>query len=215
MPISAVLAELSGRRWGYLGLIGALSMMIFVAQSSSAWIPAFFERRFGWDAPRIGATYGPLVLVCGAAGALCGGLLASALRRRGSARANLFASLGGFLVVTPLAIAFPLVPTAGEALALIGTMNFCAGLTFGGGYAALQERTPPAMRAQVTALNGLAVNLIGAGLGPLSVALVTDRVFAQGTRLPWAISIVAAVATPLTIACFLLAVRHTSPDRES
>ena len=52
-------------------------------------------------------------------------------------------------------------------------MVFCAGLPSGGGYATLQEITPPRMRAQMTALNGLMVNLIGAGIGPLIVGALT------------------------------------------
>ncbi|HZZ36888.1 MAG TPA: MFS transporter [Caulobacteraceae bacterium] len=208
MPFSDVLAYIGRHGWTYFGLIGALAMMIFVAQSSSAWIPAFFARRFGWDAPHIGATYGPLVLICGGSGALIGGLFASMLRSRRIPRANLAASLGGFVLAAPLAIGFPLAGDPRSALVMIGAMTFCAGLTFGGGYAALQEVTPPRMRAQVTALNGLAVNLIGAGLGPLSVALVSDRLFHDPARLHQAIALVAAVASPITVALFLIAMRR-------
>jgi MFS family permease len=208
MPLGAVVAYVAAHRWTYAGLIGALSLMIFLSQSSSAWIPAFFERRFGWDAPRVGAAYGPLVLVCGGAGALLGGLLASSLKSLAVPRANLTASLGAFLFAAPFAIAFPLAPSADFALVLIGCMTFCAGLTFGGGYAALQELTPPRMRAQVTALNGLAVNLIGAGLGPLSVALATDHLFRDPSRINEAIALVAALAAPLVVLCFLIAMRR-------
>jgi MFS family permease len=214
MPLADVLAFLAERRWAYFGLMGALALMIFVGQSSSAWIPAFFARRFGWDAPKVGALYGPLVLVCGAAGALVGGAIASAARRR-HGRGNLLASLGGFLLVTPLAIVFPLSPSPVLALGLIGALVFCAGLTFGGGYAALQEATPPTMRAQITALNGLCVNLIGAGLGPLAVGLATDRLFGDPARLPEALSLVAAVACPVTIAFFALALARHRPSAES
>ena len=214
MPLPDVLAYLGRHGWTYLGLIGALAMMIFVAQSSSAWIPALLTRRFGWDTPHIGAVYGPLVLICGGAGALIGGLFASLLRSRRIPRANLGASLAGFVLAAPLAVAFPLAADVHLALAMIGAMNFCAGLTFGGGYAALQELTPPRMRAQVTALNGLAVNLIGAGLGPLSVALVTDHVLHDPARLNLAIALVAALASPVTIVLFLIAMRrHESAAR--
>jgi hypothetical protein len=207
MPLRGV-AKYLGEHWGaYLGMIGALSLMIFVSNSASAWIPAFLQRRFGWDAPTVGAHYGPLVLVCGAAGALAGGLVAVGLRRLGLQRANLIASLAGFGLAGPLAIAYPMASSAEAALAMIGAMVFAQGLTFGGGYAALQEMTPPRMRAQVTALNGLAVNLIGAGLGPLAVALVTDRVLADPQQIHLALSGVAAVGAPLVVGCFLLALR--------
>ena len=204
-PLTAVAGWLGRHRLAYLGMIGALSLMIFISNAASAWIPAFLQRRFGWDAPTVGAHYGPLVLVCGAAGALSGGLVAVAMRRLGLRRANLTASLGGFALAGPLAAVFPLAGSATLALALIGAMVFAQGLTFGGGYAALQEMTPPRMRAQITALNGLAVNLIGAGLGPLAVALATDRVLGDPSRIHLALSGVAAAATPLVLFAFALA----------
>jgi MFS family permease len=196
------------RHWsGYLGLIGALSLMIFISNSANAWIPAFLTRRFDWPVADVGARLGPLVLVAGAAGAFAGGWIAVALRRAGLRLANLRASLGGFLIAAPLAILYPHAGSGGQALALIGAMTFAQGLTFGGGYAALQEMTPPPLRARLTAINGLAVNLIGAGLGPLAVALVTERVLGDPQRIHVAMSAVAAAATPVVIACFLLGMR--------
>ena len=197
-----------GRHWpAYLGLIGALSLMIFVSNSASAWIPAFLNRRFGWPVAEVGARLGPLVLIAGAAGAFAGGWIAVALRRAGLRLANLRASLAGFLIAGPLAVIYPHAGSGAQALALIAAMTFAQGLTFGGGYAALQEMTPPGLRARLTALNGLAVNLIGAGLGPLAVALVTERILADPHRIHLAMSGVAAVAAPLVVAGFLLAMR--------
>lgn len=207
-PNEVLLRWLWANRWAYLGLIGALSLIVFVSNAASAWIPALFERRFGWTGPQVGARYGPIVLVCGAAGALAGGLLASALRRRGVEGANLKASLAGFLLAAPLAIAFPLAPNPWTALALIGLMVFCGGIPSGGGYAALQEATPARLRAQVTALNGLAVNLVGAGLGPLVVALLTDRLFHDPGKLGWAMSLTEGLAAPAAVAAYLLAMRR-------
>lgn len=205
VALSEIGAWLWAHRWAYLGLMGALSLMVFVGQSGSAWIPAFFERRFGWDGARVGATYGPLVLICGGSGALLGGLLTSRLRRRGMARANLEIGLWAFGVATVCAVLYPMAPTPEGALALIGAMTFVAAAPIGGGYATLQEITPPRMRAQVTALNGLLVNLIGAGLGPLAVGVVTDAVFHDEAKLAASLSLTAAVFGPLTVAAFVLA----------
>jgi len=96
----------------------------------------------------------------------------------------------GFGVLVPVTIAFPLMPIGFSALALIGVMNFFAGMPFGGCYAALQELSPESMRAQIVAVAVLAINLIGAGLGPTVVALVTDTLFADPASLPLALSLV-------------------------
>lgn len=207
LPLKEVFAWLGRHRWTYLGLMGALAMMVFVGQAGSNWIPAFFERRFGWTGPQVGARYGPVVLVCGGAGFLVGGVIASWLRRGRAPRAYLQVGLAGFAVAAALAASFPMAPDPQTALVLIGAMGFFAGLPSGGGYAALQEITPARMRAQVTALNGLLVNLIGAGLGPLSVGLITDYALKDPAKIHLSLTFVAAVAGPITLAAFALALR--------
>ena len=55
--------------------------------------------------------------------------------------------------------------------------NFFASFAFGAAVAAVQEITPNRMRAQVGAVFVSATTLIGLGLGPSIVGLLTDRVF--------------------------------------
>ncbi len=205
--VANVLAHLSRHRTTYLGLMGALSLMVFVSVAGSAWTPAFFARRFGWDGARLGGPYGVLLLMCGGAGALGGGALATLLRSRGVGRAYLKAAFAGFALVTPLAIGFPFAPDPHVALAMIAALAFAAAMPSGGGYAALQEITPPRMRAQVAALNVLIVNLVGASLGPLLVGLMTDDLFHSPARVGQAIALTALVGCPLTLGGFLLAMR--------
>jgi MFS family permease len=189
-----------GTRWrSYVGIALGFALMILCGNGTTVWIPAFFGRAFGWSTAEVGQYYGPVVFVCGTSGALAGGFFASWLRRRGYADANLRAALIGFSILVPLSIGFPLMPTAGLALTMIALMNFFAGFNFGGGLAALQELTPNRMRALVSAMYMLTINLIGAALGPMAIALCTDYVFADPQRLPQAISLVCAIASPLSV----------------
>lgn len=208
LPFAQMWAHIGAVRWSYIGLILGLSLMILVGQGTGAWIPAFFERKFGWTSADIGLNYGLIVFFCGASGTLAGGLLAGMLRRRGLERANLWAACAGFAVLVPVTILFPLMPTGTGALAMIGVMNFFAGFPFGGGYAALQEITPNRMRAQIAAAYMLGVNLIGAGLGPTLVALATDHLFGDPAALPQALSLVAAVMSPLALLFIIIALVH-------
>lgn len=207
VPLPDFFAHLGQRRRAYVGIMLGFALMILVGNGTAVWIPAFLERKFGWSTAQVGALYGPVVLVCGMGGALAGGLFASWLRRHGREQANLQASLIGFVVLIPLTIGFPLVPTPTLALILIGGMNFFAGFNFGGGLAALQEMTPNRMRALVSAMYMLTINLIGAALGPTAIALVTDYVFADPQALPMAISLVCAVASPLAVIMLWIGLR--------
>lgn len=199
VPMGELLAHVAARRKAYIGIMLGFALMILVGNGTAVWIPAFFERRFGWSTAEVGQFYGPVVFLCGTTGALAGGLFASWLRKRGSGHGNLLASLVGFTVLIPITIAFPLMPTPTLALILIGMMNFFAGFNFGGGLAALQELTPNRMRALVSAAYMLTINLIGAALGPTLIALVTDYWFRDPAALPYAISMVCAVASPLSV----------------
>ncbi|MFT3966172.1 MAG: MFS transporter [Sphingobium sp.] len=208
VPLSQFFSHIGGRWKAYLGIMCGFALMVLVGNGTAVWIPAFFERRFGWTTAQVGQLYGPVIFLCGTAGALIGGLVASWLRKHGTAQANLRASLFGFLVLIPITVAFPLMPTPYLALTLIGLMNFFAGFNFGGGLAALQEMTPNRMRALVSAAYMLTINLIGAALGPTAIALVTDYGFADPQALPYAISIVCAVASPLSVVMLWIGLRN-------
>lgn len=207
VPLAQFLAHVGQRRRAYVGIMLGFALMILVGNGTAVWIPAFFERKFGWTTGQVGALYGPVVFLCGTSGALSGGIFASWLRRRGGASANLRAALIGFVVLIPITIAFPQMPTPQLALVLIGAMNFFAGFNFGGGLAALQEMTPNRMRALVSAMYMLTINLIGAALGPTAIALLTDYWFHDPQALPMAITIVCAIASPLSVVALWIGIR--------
>ena len=65
--------------------------------------------------------------------------------------------------------------------------------------------------ARVSAIYLFCFNVIGLGLGPLAVALVSDRVYGGGSGLRYAISTVAAVAGPIAAILLYLASRRLKP----
>lgn len=191
----------------YFGMLAGFTMLVLVGNATGAWIPAFLEREYAMSVPEIGRAYGLMVLIFGLSGALAGGLFASWLLTRGVARGNLVAAVISFTALIPLTVAFPLMPDAPLALALIGAMNFFGGFGLGGGLAALIELTPNRMRAQVSMIYGIAINLVGASLGPAIVALLTDFVFRDPQRLGHSIAVTSAVCSPLALVALIIAWR--------
>jgi MFS family permease len=208
VPLRLVWQQLRSHRRVYASLFAGFCVMIMVGVGTGAWIPTFFVRRFGWTLAEVGTYYGSAVLVFGTAGAWCGGLFAGALRRRGWADANLRASLFGFVMLVPFAVAYPLVPDPFLAVALVAGYNFFAGFPFGGGYAAIQEITPSRMRGQVAAIFALLVNIIGQGAGPTLVALFTNYLFADERGLQKSLALTAALAMPVAIASLWSGLSH-------
>jgi MFS family permease len=206
IPLREIWQTFLARRTAYVTLVGAFALLVMHGHGSGSWIPAFFVRKFGWEPGRIGAAYGTVVLLFGTSGALLGGLVANALRRRKVADSNVLTFLAGCALATPFAVLFPLAPTPEISLILLAGLNFFAGFPFAGGYAAIQELTPNRMRAQVTAVMLLFVNLIGGGLGPTLIAVCTDFLFRDSQALPHALSLAAVLTLP--VAVVLLAVLH-------
>jgi hypothetical protein len=67
------------------------------------------------------------------------------------------------------------------------------------GVIGVQNIAPPAFRGQATALYLLAMNLVGAGLGPLVVALITDNVFHDRSMVRYSLAISGMVIIPLAV----------------
>lgn len=199
--------HLRGHWQAYFGISIGFALMILVGNATGAWIPAFLERKFALTTAQIGAQYGLVTALCGVTGTLAGGFIAAALRRRGYRRANLWTAMFGFVALIPVTVAFPQMPTIAGALGLIGLMNFLAGFNFGGGLAALQEITPNRMRASVSAGYMLMVNMIGAAGGPFAIAVVTDYWYGDPSQLPNAISLVCAIASPLSVVALLVGLK--------
>ena len=74
--------------------------------------------------------------------------------------------------------------------------------------AAFHEITPNALRAQATALYMFTINLIGLGLGPTSVALITDYVFHDAAQLRYSMAIVGVVIALIGLILAVYAVRQ-------
>ncbi len=81
-------------------------------------------------------------------------------------------------------LAVPVDADAGLGAGDAGRQLFFGSVGAGPGNAAMQVITPGRMRGTVTALYIAVFNVLGYGVGPLIVALITDNVFGDEQRLP-------------------------------
>ena len=117
----------------------------------------------------------------------------------------------GALCATPFGIAAPLVNDVWLALALMAPFTFLWSLPHGIAPAALQPITPNRMRAQVSALYLLSVNLIGLGIGPTFVALMTDYLYKDPALVGHSLATVAAITAPLSALILYTGLNITEP----
>jgi hypothetical protein len=117
------------------------------------------------------------VLVFGTAGLLVGGWLTDRGRQKGWPDAALRVGVLSGLGLIPFGLLATGADSVGLAVLWLCPFMFFASMSFGGAAAAIQLVAPVRMRAVVSALYLFFNNLLGIGLGPMVVALVTDYVF--------------------------------------
>jgi MFS family permease len=177
---------------------GGMSLVALVMYGAMAWIPQFLHRTYAMPVPQAGLWFGVATAACGAAGLLLGGWMADGLYRRGFKDAHLRVIRLNAVLLLPLFVGMALAPTAPLALGLM-VVGMLIGTIHGGvAGAALQLITPNRLRARMVALYFLVANLIGLGLGPTAIALVSDLAFGRPEALRYGLAIVTGVALPLS-----------------
>jgi MFS family permease len=170
--------------------------------SVTIWMPTLFVRRFGWTTGEIGLAMGGILLVFATLGILAGMNVAARLHARGSADGLLRTSLYMGTALVPLGIALPLCSTPGLTLALLAPVAALSFGIFAVVPPVLQLITPNQMRAQIAAVFSLFNNVIGLMIGATYVALITDYVLEDSSRLHVSLAITAATVLPAS--CLLL-----------
>ncbi|MCB2076726.1 MAG: MFS transporter [Novosphingobium sp.] len=199
---------LAMRRWfliSHLGSIAAKSIIVF---GIVAWVPSFLVRTFEWTVAEAGLAYGAILLVFGGSGTLISAQVAQIWTKRSDRSAVVKVNLLAFLVTLPVAVAFPLVSSAQVALALLAIFSFCVGVTSTMMPTILQLATPDEYRGRIAAFYVFATTAIGAALGPMAIATVTDFVLGDTQRLREAIAIVSCIFGVIVIALGLSTYRE-------
>ncbi|MEO1247613.1 MAG: MFS transporter [Pseudomonadota bacterium] len=162
-----------------------------------AWAPTQLIRDFGVDASQAGAALGIGIFIFGGVGIIAGGMIADRFARAGKDDANLRAGVIGGIGLIPCSVLAPLMPSFGSGAAVYALFFFFASFPFGAAAAALQIMTPPNLRAQVSAIYLLVLNLLGIGLGPLLVAGMSDYLLGGKESIGLAMAITGGVMAPL------------------
>lgn len=179
------------------------ALLALVNYATAAWLPTHLIRSYGWSAGRAGLTLGALTVTVGVAGVISGGRVADAMLARGRADAKVRVGIIAALSNLLFGLAYALAPSAELAVLALVPYNFFASFAFGASIAAVQEIVPNRMRAQAVALYGTVVTLVGLGLGPSIVGVLTERVFGDDSAVRYSLAIITAVG--LTASASLLA----------
>lgn len=214
----------------------------FVTYGVGNWMPPFLARSHGaWSMPElqlwlgfcsseelatacvemsrteIGLFYGIVAGVGGAIGTIAGGYLADHLGAR-DRRWFLWVPMWGKLLGGPIFIMCLLAPVAELSLALYFPAIILAAMYLGPSLAITHHLVSPSMRAMSSAVLFFILNIVGLGLGPTAVGVISDwlslntDVVQHSAR--WGMITAVVAMYPLSILWHLGARRLPTPGEE-
>src|SRR5690606_3559053 len=193
VPLGQVAAYIKANRKTVICHNVGFALLSFASYGGAAWIPEFFARTFGWERAEIGLIYGGMVCTSGALGIMLGGRIADWLQKRGRRDAGMRVGIAAPVIGLLLNSVY-LVNDTTWVIVLMAIKVFFVAMPFGVAASAIQEIMPNQMRGQATALYLFVITLIGMGIGPTAVAMVTQYGFRADEMLRYSICIVTGVA---------------------
>ena len=189
----------------YLPMFLGLAIGAVESAGTLQWRPTFFERTYGWSPQQIGLITGSVALAVSPIGLVLGTWLTEFLAKRRD-DANLVTVVVAYVIALPFQILGPLMPTPWLAIAFGAVGGITQMMSAAPQNAAIQAITPNEMRGQVTALYLFVFSVIGQGLGPTFIALITDLVLKDESQLKWAMSGSAMIMGPIALVVVWLGV---------
>ena len=197
-PLREVYNYVKGVRSLHLPLLSGMLLLSMMTSGFAAWMPAFYERTYGWGPEVVGPWLGGISLITSILGLILGARLAEWLGTRRD-DANLRVLFIGHLLAQPLLIAMPLMPTPWLALAC-AAFSGIVGVIGGPGFsAAIQITAPNEMRAQVAVLYAASITAVGGSIGPFLIGFLTDFVAGSEADLRYVLVAVKVMFGPLAV----------------
>lgn len=184
------MAELRGKRT-YWRVVGGVTIKSFASYGALAFTGSFFFRNFpaelaeysamfglksaGFLGLALGVTSGVMAMI----GTLLGGRLADHFAKK-DARAYAMIPAIGALAGLPFSLAALNSDSLLLAFAFLLAPGLLGSMWLGPAYGVVQSLVRPETRATATAVLLFVANLIGLGLGPLVVGILSDVLISQG-----------------------------------
>jgi len=177
-PDQLTLKEAVSELWTqstYWHLAASGVLIQFVAYGIAAFYGSLFVRVFGIGYGELGLKLGVMVAIAGVSGAWLGGKVSDRLDSNERVPSLLIVA-AVFLLAIPATYLAVNASNVNVALALLGVTTFAATFYYGPNFSLLQKLATDRTRAMAVALYLLCSGLIGLGLGPVFVGVVSDMI---------------------------------------
>lgn len=197
MPLRQVFDYMASHSRVLLAIFAGFALLAVPITAVLSWAPTYLHRVLGYSRTDAGFVLGTMLLVLAPAAIYSGGWLIDWLRNRGHDGAPFIVSIGAALALVPLSVFATTSADAGLAMALLAPLIFCSCVSQVAAPAVIQVMVPNEMRAQVSAVWMLVMNLVATIFGPTMVGFVTVYVLADDMAVGDSVAIVNLVSAPV------------------
>lgn len=206
VPSFRDLLRLMARQKGIILLLAALTLAAMSTVGISTWAPSLLMRTYGMSVRQAGS-FLALTGLIGIGGTLLGGVLAYWYARGRTVRLLVLSGVANLAQVPILLIG--LLATRGSGFPPIFLVwTVLQTIYYGAGFGLVLSWAPPRMRGRLMALTFVLANVLGAGLGPQIIGLLSDSFVGSGDHraLSHAIAVL-LLAAGLSGALFLVTMK--------
>jgi MFS family permease len=210
LPLGVVASEVWRRRGVYGPLFIGLALSSIEAGGLQEWRPMFMQRSYGWTPQQVGYWTGMLSFITFPLGVVLGTWMTERLGRRYK-DTPLRVTCIVWTMAIPFMVAAPLMPT-GELAVIVGSMSGLFSMASSVPQnVAIQTITPNEMRGQVTAMY-LFMFTVFQALGSLVIAMVTQYLIRDESKLWLSMAITAAIFMPAAALVLSRGLKHYAAE---
>jgi len=213
-PFLDVLKGLWQRR-SFRHMAFGASLNAFCGYSISSWSASFMIRTHGMSTGELGTWLALITGLGGAVGVFFGGMLADALAPKDKRWYMWVPTIAGAIMVPFIALAY-LAPGPYMALALMVVPGVLSNVYLGNTIATTHNLVSLRSRALSSAILFLILNIIGLGMGPTFIGMLSDALQPQyaDDSLRWAMFYVLPAIMAWSTLHFFIAAKHLRGDLE-
>lgn len=162
----------------YVGFVSLACVMTIIAYSQG-FMPAAFERTWGWAPEKYAAINGVVLIILGPASVISCGVIMDKWVQAGKHDAALRLLIIGALLMVPTGSIAMIMPTPELAYLILSLNTIGIAMVSTTAVTALLAITPAQIRGQITALYYMAISMTGLFLGPTMVGILSTRYFGE------------------------------------
>lgn len=197
IPVRQVLRYLRTNRRLFTSVFIGFALLAVPITTFLTWVPAYLNRVHDYSRADAGLMLGLILLVFSPVGVYCGGWIMDSLQRRGYSDAPFRTGILAALCLLPLSFFATTLSNSSLTLILLCPFVFCASISIAAAPTALQLIAPNQMRAQLSAVWMLALNLISTSVGPTLVGFLTEYVLQDDLAVGSSVALVNCASVPV------------------